>query len=113
MLKDDIEGMLGKDWVITPDQVQSNYANLREAVLENGWPTLKDSLGKFMFILMGDEDELQDWKVLDKNNEIVKGSPMFVTNDETEKPYPSVIKIDSPFGNEERIKDLVKKGFLI
>ncbi len=41
--------------LITPDDVRGDYATLRQAVLEHGWPTLGKSRGKVLFAM--DEDE--------------------------------------------------------
>lgn len=43
---------IGRDKIITPDDVRGGYATLREAVLAQNWPTVKEARGKFVFLLL-------------------------------------------------------------
>jgi hypothetical protein len=42
---------LGRERLITPDDVRSHYATLEAAVLAHAWPKLSEARGKFFFIL--------------------------------------------------------------
>lgn len=49
-LDDELKSLLG-DRLITPDDVRGDHPNLRTAIETNGWPTLGESRGKFLFFL--------------------------------------------------------------
>jgi hypothetical protein len=44
--------VLGRERVITPDDVRGNYPTLESAVLAGNWPLLDESRGKFVFMLI-------------------------------------------------------------
>ncbi|NIO39811.1 MAG: hypothetical protein GTO41_06240, partial [Burkholderiales bacterium] len=46
-----IETVIGRDRLLIPDDVRGNHSTLRAAVVSDGWPTMKDTAGKLMFIL--------------------------------------------------------------
>ena len=50
-LDDDFLKYLGRENIITPDDVRGNYTTLEDAVLHQNWPSLKATKGKFFFIL--------------------------------------------------------------
>ena len=54
-LFEDLENILinlvGKQNIIFPGQIQRNYSNIQLAIQSEGWPSLEDSIGKFMFVL--------------------------------------------------------------
>ena len=44
-----------------PDDVRGSRATLEEAVLQDGWPTLRESRGKILFTLDNGGDYLRDY----------------------------------------------------
>ena len=48
----EILDVLGRNNVITPDDIRGNYKTLREAVLAKNWTKLSDARGKFLFLLL-------------------------------------------------------------
>lgn len=42
---------LGRDQLITPDDVRGSYGTLEEAVLAHAWPKLSEARGRFFFVL--------------------------------------------------------------
>lgn len=46
----------GPDLLITPDEVRGTHASLREAVLTDGWPTLRQTRGRFLGVMLGGLD---------------------------------------------------------
>lgn len=42
----------GRDRIITPSDVQQSYGSLRDAVTNKSWPSVEDSLGKIVFLLL-------------------------------------------------------------
>ncbi|APY10554.1 hypothetical protein BWZ22_04555 [Seonamhaeicola sp. S2-3] len=98
---------LGKQHVITPDDVRGKYATLEQAVLNNNWPTLEEAKGKFLFILDA-HGEKQERYI--SNHPSLKGRILFV-NAKAGKPEAATMILNNP--NDENIPNLVKKGYLI
>jgi hypothetical protein len=48
----EIISVIGRDKLITPDDVRGDFATLEDAVLARNWPTLADSRGKFVFLML-------------------------------------------------------------
>ena len=46
----------GTDLLITPDEVRGAHASLREAILTDGWPTLRQTRGRFLGVMLGGLD---------------------------------------------------------
>lgn len=101
-----VEG-LGRNKIITPDDVRGNYPTLEEAVLNNNWPTLKNSRGKFLFIL----DDTKDKRSLYiKNHPSLKNRILFV-NADPGTPEAAMLIRNNP--ENTKITDLVSKGYII
>lgn len=98
---------LGKEHLITPDDVRGNYATLESAVLKDNWPTLKNAKGKYFFILDA-KGEKRDLYI--KNHPSLKGRVIF-TNSEAGTPEAAAMILNNP--EDERIPELVKKGYII
>ncbi|NIJ54504.1 phosphatidylinositol-specific phospholipase C1-like protein [Dyadobacter arcticus] len=98
---------LGKDHIITPDMVRGKHENLESAVLQNDWPTLKNSKGRYLFIL-DDSGAKRDLYVA--GHPSLTGRTMFV-NAAPGTPEAGMMIRNNPRAAE--IKDLVKKGYII
>lgn len=51
LLDESILDVMGEEKVLTPQDLMGNYDNMYEMVENNGWPTLNDTKGKFIFLL--------------------------------------------------------------
>ena len=51
-LDQEILSVLGRDKLITPDDVIGKYKTLNEAALHKNWPTVRESRGKFIFLMI-------------------------------------------------------------
>lgn len=106
-LDDALIAGLGKDKLITPDDVRGTHTSLEEAVLNNNWPTLKASRGKFLFIL---DDAKAKRALYIKNHPSLKGRVLFA-NAEPGTPEAATLIINNP--EDETISNLVSKGYII
>jgi len=98
---------LGKDKLITPDDVRGSFSTLEDAILNNNWPTLKAARGKFLFIL----DDTKDKRSLYiKNHPSLKNRVLFV-NAEPGTPEAATLIRNNP--EDETISGLVSKGYII
>lgn len=105
----EIRTHLGLDHLITPDMVKGNFPNLEQAVLAQNWPNLNESKGKFLFVL--DESEEKIDRYLSAKPDL-KNAVLFVNKKEG-NPTAGFRIINDPIANEDYIRELVKKGYLI
>ncbi len=93
--------------LITPDAVRGNFTTLDEMATKNAWPLLNESRGKVVFIMEG--GAVDSYLV---NHTALKGRVMFVYS-EPGKPEAAFVKRNDATRDKEKIKDLVKHGYII
>jgi hypothetical protein len=108
-LESEILQVFGKDEILKPDDIRRNRSTLREAVLQEGWPTLKQVKGKVVFA-MDNTSPVRDRYIEDAMN--LAGRLMFVSVDENH-PAAAWMKINDPVGEFEKIQRLVRSGFMV
>jgi hypothetical protein len=104
---DEIRSVVG-DRLITPDEVRGTAPDLRTAVTTDGWPSVAESRGRFLFFL-DNAGEVQD-RYLD-GRPTLEGRAMF-TSAGFGQPHAGVLKVNDP-GDGSRIRELVEQGFLV
>jgi hypothetical protein len=108
-LDDEIRSVFDEDRIITPDDVRGTHATLNEAVVVKDWPTLGDSRGKVMFLMINPEPYRSIY--LDGHDGL-EGRILF-TNAEPGQPDASYVGLDDPIADGARITDLVEQGYLV
>ncbi|MDR3023962.1 phosphatidylinositol-specific phospholipase C1-like protein [Chryseobacterium sp.] len=108
-LDNELKKYLGKEKIITPDDIRGTYKTLNEAVLNKNWPKVKDVKGKFLFV-MDNNGENRD--LYAKDHPSLKGRMIF-TNSTPGTPESAVLFMNEPKKDDTMIKDLVKKGYII
>jgi hypothetical protein len=108
-LDKEIADNLGTDHLITPDKVKGNYKTLEQAVLHQNWPTLKEAKGKFIFLL---DETSPKTDVYIAGHPSLKGRLLF-TNSEPGTPEAAIHVMNSAKKDLAKIKELVKKGYII
>jgi hypothetical protein len=98
---------LGKEKVITPDEVRGKYPTLEAAVLKNNWPTLKQAKGKFLFIL---DQKGEKMEMYIKGHPALKGRVLFA-NAVPGRPEAGMMIIND--AKNPLIPQLIKKGYII
>lgn len=113
-LLDDVDRLLlqefGRQRLLSPDDVRGVAATLRDAVLTNGWPSLGDVRGRFMFVL--DEGKPSASLAYRQGHPSLKGRMMFASYPEADDEAAFMVYWDIR-GSEETVADLVAKGFLV
>ncbi len=112
-LDQEVLSVLGRDKIIAPDDVKGRYKTLNEAVLNHNWPTVDDSKGKFVFILLSSSAGIS-------NNESpylsghpsLKGRMMFIES-APGKDYSAFVLYDNAIVRQNEIQKLVKEGYLV
>jgi hypothetical protein len=99
----------GVNLLITPDEVRGARTTLREAVLQDGWPTLRTTRGRFL-VAMLDSDFDRDGYTAE--HPTLEGRAMFV-NSTPDLDFAAVMMRDDPIGNLAWIQDRVAEGYVI
>jgi hypothetical protein len=100
---------LGKQYLITPDDVRGTYKTLEAAVLHNNWPTLKAAKGKFIFIL-DEKDEKRAAYIA--GHPSLKGRVLFA-DAMPGTPEAAIHIMNDAKKDFAAIQKLVKKGYII
>lgn len=106
-LDNDFIKYLGKENIITPDDVRGSFATLEEAVLHQNWPTLAKAKGKFLFILDTQDHKMTLYKT---GHPSLKGRVLFINADAGTPEAAMMIRNDP---KDPLIPQLVKKGYII
>lgn len=104
---------LGKDKLITPAMIQGDYTSLKEAILSHKWPMLRDSRGKFVFLLQpggAGTHKTDELPYLIKGS--LKDRIMFMQS-EPQDDFAAFILRDNAIVRQDEIIDLVQKGYLV
>ncbi|KAA2221635.1 phosphatidylinositol-specific phospholipase C1-like protein [Chryseobacterium sediminis] len=108
-LDHELKKYLGKEKIITPDDIRGSYKTLNEAVLSKNWPKVKDAKGKFLFVL---DNNGENRDLYAKDHPSLKGRIIF-TNSIPGTPESAVLFMNEPKKDDVMIKELVKKGYII
>lgn len=113
LLDQEIVNSIGREKLITPDDVRGNYKTLKEAVLNNNWPLLSASRGKMLFMLLPSTGGVnQEEPVYVKNRPNLEKRIMFVQSKPTDT-YGAFLLLDNAIVRQEEIKDFVRQGYLV
>jgi hypothetical protein len=108
-LDDEIRSVFSPDDLVTPDDVRGDHDTLEQAVLDGAWPTLGDSRGKFLFLMINGDPYRSTYLELHPGLQ----DAILFTNAEPGQPDASYVGIDDPVADGARIDDLVRKGYLV
>jgi hypothetical protein len=100
---------LGVNHLITPDMVRGKYETLNTAVLHSNWPKLKDSKGKFIFIL----DENGDNRTMYLANHPSLKNRVLFADAEAGTPESAILIKNNAKSDLTLISNLVKQGYII
>ena len=95
--------------LITPDEVRGARATLREAIEQDGWPTLGETRGRVLFCL--DNEGAARSAYLDGHPSL-RGRVMFTTA-RPPADEAAFVKLNDPIGDFELIQQLVGQGYII
>lgn len=98
---------LGDRHLIKPDKVRGKYKTLEAAVLNNNWPSLGSSRGKFIFVLDAKGEKMEKYIL---GHPSLKGRVLFV-NADPGQPEAGIMIMNNAKSPE--IPQLVKKGYII
>jgi len=108
-LEAEIQSVFEVKDLIVPDDIRKKHANLREAILTDGWPLLDEVRGRVMFAL-DNTDTKRDLYL--EGNRSLEGRLLFTSVDE-DHPAAAWFKINDPVRHFDRIQSLVRQGFMV
>lgn len=98
----------GPDLLITPDEVRGAHPTLREAVLADGWPTLRATRGRFVGAMLAGLD-LAGYT---EGRPSLEGRALFVGSSPG-RDDAAVMIIDDPIGDFAQIQALSALGYVM
>jgi hypothetical protein len=108
-LDEEIREVLGEARILSPDAVRGNHKSLEEAVRQDGWPTLAEARGRFLFIL----DEVGDKRAAYvRDHPALRGRVMFA-NAAPGTPEAAWLIMNEAVENKQEIQQRVKEGYLV
>lgn len=107
-LEAEIRAAVPRERLLTPDDVRGGYTTLTNAIYDRGWPTLGAARGKFIFVLMDEQDGR--WAYT-RGGQNLNGRAMFVTAQGGN--YGVVAMIDDVVTQQNAIYAAVKAGMLV
>lgn len=105
----EIREVFEADHLIIPDDVRGDFETLEEAILQYGWPTLRESRGKVMFALDNTGRHKSDYLLGSPN---LENRVMFVSSEPGE-PTAGFIKMNDVTDVGDQIKTYTADGFLV
>ncbi|MGK7950593.1 MAG: phosphatidylinositol-specific phospholipase C1-like protein [Xenococcaceae cyanobacterium] len=103
-IEQEIRSVFSREQLLTPDDVRGTYSTLREAVLNDGWPTLAESQGKILFVMENKNDLYR------KRYPSLRGASMFISSKKPDSDEAVFINLNEP---SKDIGNLVKQGYLV
>lgn len=104
----EILSVFTKDGIITPDQVRGRHETLEEAILKDGWPCLKQSRGKVIFLM----DQRKAGPAYLAGHPSLRGRIIF-TNALPGEPDAAFVEVNDPLADAQEIPNLIKKGYIV
>jgi len=98
----------GPDLLITPDEVRGSRPTLREAILEDGWPTLRQTRGRFIGAMLGGVD----FDGYTEGRPSLEGRALFVGSAPGRSDAAVIIR-DDPVADGAEIDALSALGYVI
>jgi hypothetical protein len=105
----EILSVFPEDQLITPDDVRGEHATLEEAILEDGWPRLREVRGKILFALDNGGAVRDDYIA---GHPSLAGRVLFTSSFPGE-PEAGFVKLNDPIADQVLIADLVRDGFIV
>ncbi len=104
--------ILGRDKVVAPDDLRGEHETLEKAALAGAWPTVGQSRGKFVFLMIVPGMNLAAFKPYLDGHPNLEGRLAFVQG-EPGMAHAAFVMVDNALTRGGEIKELVKAGRLV
>ena len=106
-----IYDVIGRDHLVTPDQVRGTYPTLEAGVRAHNWPTLAASRGKFVFLLLTALDPIA-LAAYHQSHPNLEGRAAFLRANPGDS-YAAFLLMDNATMRAKEIPALVEQGYLV
>ena len=110
-LDQEIVSVLGRERLITPDDVRGAHATLNEAIRAGAWPTLKSARGKIVILMITATGEAATRGYLEGHPSL-KGRMAFVRA-EPGQDHAAFLMFDNALVRADDIKTYVRQGYIV
>lgn len=108
----EIRSVFAEDEMVTPDDLRQRGRTLGESVRARGWPKVRDTRGRVVFLMDNDDREIQD-AYRAGGRASLEGRVLF-TDSEPGRADAAFMKVNDPTGrNQAVIRDLVRRGYYV
>ncbi|ATQ41512.1 Ca2+-dependent phosphoinositide-specific phospholipase C [Caulobacter mirabilis] len=104
--------IIGRDKVVTPDDLRGRHETLEKAALAGDWPTVGQSRGKFVFLMIVPGMNLAAFKPYLDGRPNLEGRMAFVQG-EPGMAHAAFAMVDNALTRGDDIRALVKSGRLV
>ena len=110
-LDEEMLSVLGRQRLITPDDVRGSHTTLNEAIRAGGWPTLRQARGKIVILLITANGEETTRGYL-AGHPSLRGRLAFLRAEPGED-HAAFLMFDNALVRQENIRDYVRQGYII
>ena len=103
--------VIGRDHLITPDEVRGSYPTLEAGVRANHWPTVRAARGKFVFLLLTALDPAA-LAAYHQGHPNLEGRAAFLRASPGDS-YAAFLLMDNATMRAKEIPSLVRQGYLV
>lgn len=107
-----ITEILGRERVVTPDDLRGSHETLEKAALAGAWPTVRQARGRFLFLMIVPGMNLAAFKPYLDGHPNLEGRMAFVQG-EPGMSHAAFMMVDNALTNGPKIAELVKSGRLV
>jgi hypothetical protein len=112
LLDNTIISIMGRNKVITPEDIKGDYSTLNSAVTAGNWPLLSEAQGKFVFLLHPHNSITNIYIASDTSMESQAMFPVLDYNDiSSHQAYASYIMVNTP--DVDLISGLVENNYMV
>lgn len=107
----ELVGGLGRERLITPDDVRGAYPTLNAAIRAGAWPTLKTARGKIILLMITATGEAGTRGYLEGHPSL-KGRAAFLRA-EPGQDHAAFLMFDNALARQDQIRDYVRQGYIV
>lgn len=107
-----IREIMGRDKVITPDDLRGTMPTLESAALAKRWPTLRQARGKFVFLFLVPAMNLKAFAPYLEGRPSLQGRMAFVQG-RPGMAHTAFMLYDNALSHGQEIRDAVRRGYLV
>jgi hypothetical protein len=105
-----ITRVFSREQLLIPADVSRDAPSLKQAIVEQGWPSVEAARGRVAFVMFGKPRHKAAYSA---GRPRLDGRVMFVAERETSQPHSSIVFYDDPILDGAQISQAIKQHFLV